>query len=104
MRLANFLPLCILVLTVCGRSYGIVPNDPIFPDQWHLQNTGQDGGVVGADIHTAEAWDITTGSMSTVVAVLDNGVYYDHEDLYLNMYLNQRKPRPERMLLDTFPM
>jgi Ca2+-binding EF-hand superfamily protein len=27
--------------------------------------------------------------MSTVVALLDTGVYYDHEDLYLNIYLNQ---------------
>jgi subtilisin family serine protease len=79
----------LLVFGIAGETYGIVPNDPIFPVQWHLQNTGQNGGVVGADIHATEAWDITTGSMSTVVALLDNGVLYDHEDLYLNIYLNQ---------------
>ena len=48
-------------------------NDPIYPDQWYLHNTGQEGGVVDADIDAPEAWEITRGSMKTVVAVLDNG-------------------------------
>jgi hypothetical protein len=29
-----------------GRTLG---DDPLFPQQWHLQNTGQTGGIVGAD-------------------------------------------------------
>jgi hypothetical protein len=35
------------------------------------------------------AWSITTESMSTIVAILDNGLNYTHEDLYLNIWLNQ---------------
>ena len=58
----------LLVFGIAGKTYGIVPNDPIFPDQWYLHNTGQDGGVVGADIHATEAWDITTGSRSTITS------------------------------------
>ena len=75
-----------------GWSIDLTPlatNDPIYPDQWYLHNEGQSGGVVDADIDAPEAWQVTTGSMSTVVAVLDTGVYYDHEDVYLNIWLNE---------------
>jgi subtilisin family serine protease len=58
-----------------------LPNDPQFPQQWNLHNTGQAGGTPGADIHAPEAWDITTGSSSVVVAVIDTGVDYTHPDL-----------------------
>ena len=66
-----------------------LPNDPLFPEQWALNNTGQTGGTWDADIDAPEAWSITTGSMSTVVAVLDSGIDYTHEDLYLNIWLNE---------------
>ena len=64
---------------------------PQFAAQWALANTGQNGGTVGADIDGPEAWSITTGSVSTVVAVLDAGVDYTHEDLYLNIWLNEEE-------------
>ena len=57
------------------------PNDPQFPQQWNLYNTGQSGGTPGADIHAPEAWSLTTGSSSVVVAVIDTGVDYTHPDL-----------------------
>jgi len=38
------------------------PNDPKFPQLWGLQNTGQNLGTVGADIHATQAWGLTTGS------------------------------------------
>jgi len=57
------------------------PNDPQFPQQWNLHNTGQSGGTPGADIHAPEAWSLTTGSSSVVVAVIDTGVDYTHPDL-----------------------
>ncbi|MEO2030030.1 MAG: hypothetical protein ABGZ23_29550, partial [Fuerstiella sp.] len=38
-----------------------VPNDPLFSNQWHLKNTGQTGGIVGADANIEEAWDNYTG-------------------------------------------
>ena len=69
-----------------------LPNDPGFPLQWGLQNTGQavDGtaGAAGADEHVAPAWSVTSGSASVVVAVADTGVEYTHPDLAANMWSN----------------
>ncbi len=64
------------------------PNDPHFPSLVGLKNTGQNGGIPGADIDAESAWNITTGSLSVVVAVLDLGVNYNHEDLSANMWRN----------------
>lgn len=71
------------------RLLSVVPNDPLFSDQWALDNTSQTGGTWDADIDAPAAWSITTGSPSTVVAVLDTGIDYTHEDLHLNIWLNQ---------------
>jgi thermitase len=57
------------------------PNDPSFGSQWAFENVGQFGGLPGADINAVAAWDITTGSPSTVVGVVDTGVALDHPDL-----------------------
>ncbi len=65
-----------------------VPNDPKFGEQWGLANTGQTGGMSGADIHAKEGWDTTTGSDSIVVAVIDTGVDYTHPDLAANIWTN----------------
>lgn len=65
---------------------GIIPNDPQFNQQWALRNTGQSGGVVGADIKATEAWEMTTGSDEVIVAILDTGIAYNHPDLNANMW------------------
>jgi subtilisin family serine protease len=62
------------------------PNDPDFPSQWSLQNTGQNGGTPGADIHAVQAWSLTTGSPNVVVGVIDTGVDYNHQDLAANIW------------------
>lgn len=59
---------------------GLVPNDSFFATQWHLQNTGQLGGTVGADVRATAAWDVTTGSPGVVIAVLDTGIDSDHPE------------------------
>lgn len=59
----------------------ITPNDNSFPQQWSLHNTGQSGGEADADIDAPEAWDITVGMSSTVLAIIDSGVDLDHPDL-----------------------
>jgi len=56
------------------------PNDSLYPNQWHLNNTGQNGGQVGADINAAAGWELSRGT-GTVVAVVDDGVELAHPDL-----------------------
>ena len=62
------------------------PADPRFEEQWSLANFGQRGGKQGADISAMIAWATTTGDDDVVVAVLDSGVDYTHEDLAPNMW------------------
>jgi Subtilase family len=62
------------------------PNDPQFPAQWNLNNTGQAGGTPGADISALQAWTLTTGSSGVVVGVIDTGVDYTHPDLAANIW------------------
>lgn len=64
------------------------PNDPAFGSLWGLRNVGQAGGVAGADINAAEAWSMTTGSRSVVVAVIDTGIDWTHRDLAANIWRN----------------
>jgi len=72
------------------RIHQTFPDDTDFESCWGLHNTNQYLlGKEDADIDAPEAWDITTGSSSVIVAVIDTGVEYDHEDLADNMWVNQ---------------
>ncbi len=62
------------------------PNDPMFEDQWALNNVGQNGGKENAHVDALKAWLKTQGSQDVVVAVLDSGVDYTHPDLVSNMW------------------
>ena len=46
-----------------------VPNDTFYGNQWHYPN-----------INLPQAWDVTTGDESVIVAVIDTGVLVDHPD------------------------
>lgn len=68
-----------------------LPNDPKVTDftVWHLYNNAQ----IGKDIKAAKAWDrrTTTAYGTTnkvIIAILDTGVRYTHEDLTANMWKN----------------
>jgi len=65
----------------------LMPNDPMFKDQWALNNVGQNGGKSESDIRAIKAWLKTQGSSDVVVAVLDSGVNYKHIDLAANMWV-----------------
>lgn len=53
----------------------------LYPQQYYLRNTGQNGGTAGIDINIEPAWNITSGSTCITVAVLDAGVDRNHEDM-----------------------
>jgi len=67
------------------------PNDPLFSEQWALNNAGQNGGKANADLGALKAWLKTQGSNDVVVAVLDTGVDYTHPDLTNNMWMRPDK-------------
>ena len=70
-------------------STNVLPNDPSLSSLWGLHNTGQSSGTLDADIDAPEAWDIETGATANVlVAVIDTGVDYNHNDLKANMWIN----------------
>ncbi|MCD6232343.1 S8 family serine peptidase [Candidatus Aerophobetes bacterium] len=64
------------------------PDDPYFKEQWALENTGQNGGTVDADIDGPEAWEVFTGNNEVVIAVIDTGMQITHPDLASNIWTN----------------
>lgn len=61
-------------------------NDPKLAAQWHYQNDGSlKDAIAGADINLFRAWKIASGSNEVVVAVVDGGIDYAHEDLAGNV-------------------
>ena len=74
------------------RSSKLPYDDPMLKDQWHYNNDGSvdfPGAKAGADINLFDAWELTAGRPDVVVAVVDEGVYYEHPDLKPNMRANE---------------
>jgi subtilisin family serine protease len=62
-------------------SFKFIPNDNLYPDQWHLNNTGNGTGLrAGADVKAEAAWDHTLGSRDIVICVMDDGFDLLHPD------------------------
>jgi serine protease len=65
------------------------PNDPQYSQLYGMTKIG-----------APAAWDTTTGSTKVVVGVIDTGVDHTHQDLYLNVWINQAEiPSAVRALL-----
>jgi subtilisin family serine protease len=68
------------------------PNDPRYTELWSLKN----GQKPNADIHAEDAWTLGTGGKDRagrdiVVAVIDGGIDYTHEDLVDNHWVNTKE-------------
>jgi YD repeat-containing protein len=63
------------------------PNDPRFAEQWALKNTEGNTG----DIQASSAWEQTTGSPETIIAVIDSGIDFSHADLQRNRWTNAQE-------------
>ena len=59
------------------KAFITTPNDYYYPQQWHLKK-------MDCDL----IWDVETGSSAVVIAVIDSGINYSHEDLTDNMWVN----------------
>jgi len=88
----------------------IIPNDPFFKYQVSLLNPGGKipiertsinpspvtlDAAAGIDPDITRAWTISTGSRKVVVAVLDDGFFYNHEDLAGNIWTNPGESGPD---------
>lgn len=77
------------------KASGELPDDEYMRLQWNLRNDGTmfngQKVVAGADVNVTEAWKHSTGDPSIIVAVLDEGVCYDHPELSESMWINERE-------------
>lgn len=72
------------------------PTDSSYNQLWGLKNSGQtisspgygtnNPGLLGRDIDAELAWDHITDCSSVIVAVIDTGINYTHQDLAANMW------------------
>ena len=81
-----------LMLTkAAGGPSEVAFDDPHAVHQWNLHNDGSisDKAVAGADVGVKEAWRLTGGDPSVVVAIFDCAVDYRHEDLADAVWRNE---------------
>lgn len=67
------------------------PNDPEYSKQWSMKNTNAD-----------KAWEFATGK-GVIVAVVDTGIDYDHEDLEESLWINSAEDINGNNRFDPWP-
>jgi subtilisin-like proprotein convertase family protein len=103
LRVLHVLPVCALLAACSGGGGSSGPNgcfftypggspaqqsgpDPLLAEQWHLQNTGQNGGIAGEDVRALPAWTLQPAKGGSVrVAIVDDAIETVHEDLAPNL-------------------
>jgi thermitase len=72
----------------------VTPNDPYFFRQWGLFNNGTfnlNPSIPAADVKMREAWEITTGSPTISIAIIDTGIRMEHPEFTGRILLNQNE-------------
>ncbi len=105
------LPLLALLAFSGPAVEKVVPNDPLFKFQFSFNNPGGKltipsysykpaakdyEAVKGIDPDLLRAWAVTTGKKDVVVAVLDDGFFYNHEDIKDNIWKNPGESGPDK--------
>src|SRR3989338_5886062 len=72
-----------LALLICLPTAALakIPDDPQYPQQQSVWD----------QINAPSGWDITTGSKSVTVAVIDTGADINHQDLRTTLWTNPRE-------------
>jgi subtilisin family serine protease len=93
----------IILITFACSTESIIPNDPFFKYQVSFYNNAEKlildrvsykkspielNPLNGIHLNILTAWEITTGSSDTIVAVMDDGFFYKHEDIKDNIWQN----------------
>ncbi|MGR5132526.1 S8 family peptidase [Vibrio alfacsensis] len=78
-----------------GSSPAVSAYDPLYSEQWHLNNTGQTAfatnpAVAGNDLNTNLTQAMGIAGVGIKVAVIDTGVQIDHPDLAGNVVTGSR--------------
>jgi Ca2+-binding RTX toxin-like protein len=87
-------------LTARQQLQRAIPNDPLFLNEWHLQNVGQTGGSPGSDANVTPVWDTIRGT-GVVIGIVDDGLDHTHPDLVpnyvpsLSFDFNSNDPDPQ---------
>ena len=66
--------------SVVSRPSSVIPNDPLYPQQWPIP-------YIKAD----SLWDFTIGDTTQVIGILDTGVDWLHPDLVNKIWSNQNE-------------
>lgn len=94
-----------------GLSPAVSAYDPLYSEQWHLNNIGQTAfatnpGLAGNDLNTQLTQAMGITGVGIKVAVIDSGVQIDHPDLAGNVVPGSRNfiedsPFPDHYPVDT---
>lgn len=66
------------------REHTAIPDDPLYPEQWHLKNTGQTDPESSLDLNVEPVWDSVRGR-GVIIGIVDDGIMANHPDLSANM-------------------
>ncbi|MGY6440568.1 S8 family peptidase [Vibrio parahaemolyticus] len=92
-----------------GLAPAVSAFDPLYSEQWHLDNTGQTAfaanpAVAGNDLNTKLTQAMGIAGIGVKVAVIDSGVQIDHPDLAGNVVTGSRSFVEDSLFPSSYPV